>query len=129
MPLLFQPRQKSIVMCDFSGFVVPEMVKMRPVVVLAKHKHNSQLVTIVPLSTTEPDEIAAHHHEISVCPFPDKPKATRMWAKCDMVYTVSLHRLDRYKMKIPNGRKYIVPALADNDFLSIKRAVIVALGL
>lgn len=54
MALKFQPKEKTVVMCDFSGFKEPEMVKVRPVVVLAKHKHNARLVTIVPLSTTEP---------------------------------------------------------------------------
>jgi uncharacterized protein YifN (PemK superfamily) len=37
MPLKFQPKIGSVVMCDFEGYVVPEMIKVRPVVVLAKH--------------------------------------------------------------------------------------------
>jgi len=64
MPLKFQPKAGSVVICDFHGFVVPEMVKKRPVVIIAKHKHNSQLVTVVPLSTTQPKPVAPYHHKL-----------------------------------------------------------------
>ncbi|MDO9777465.1 type II toxin-antitoxin system PemK/MazF family toxin [Glaesserella parasuis] len=48
------------------------------------------------------------------------------WAKCDMVYTVSLSRLDRYKLK---KREYVVPVIDDEDFANIKKAVAKALKL
>ncbi|MFK5246002.1 type II toxin-antitoxin system PemK/MazF family toxin [Glaesserella parasuis] len=38
MALKYQPKEKAVVMCDFSGFIAPEMVKTRPVVVISKHK-------------------------------------------------------------------------------------------
>lgn len=126
MPLKFQPKPKSVVMCDFHGFVEPEMVKTRPVVVLARNKRNSQLVTVVPLSTTAPTVLEDHHHELSENPLPDKPNYVSCWAKCDMVVTVSLHRLDRYKM---GRRDYVVPVLKDADFAAIREGVIAALGL
>ena len=46
-------------MCDVSagGFKPPEMVKVRPVVVMAKPK--GQTVNVVPLSTTAPDPMEA----------------------------------------------------------------------
>lgn len=116
-------------MCDFRGFVIPEMVKTRPVVVLAKHKHNNKLLTIVPLSTTAPAHVAAHHHELCECPLPDEPAYTRVWAKCDMVYTVSLDRLDRYKMRTQGGRQYVIPTVTAGDFEEIRRAVVAALAL
>ena len=40
MALAFQPRPGTVVMCDFSGYVVPEMVKVRPVVVIARNRKN-----------------------------------------------------------------------------------------
>ncbi|HJW23477.1 MAG TPA: type II toxin-antitoxin system PemK/MazF family toxin [Rhodocyclaceae bacterium] len=126
MPLSFQPKAKSVVMCDFSGFVVPEMVKTRPVVVIAKHKRNPQLVTVVPLSTTVPTVLEDHHHELSKNPLPDKPHIT-CWAKCDMVATVSLQRLDRYR--IHGTRNYVVPVISEADFQAIRHGVIAALGL
>jgi uncharacterized protein YifN (PemK superfamily) len=125
MPLHFQPKPRSVVMCDFVGFIAPEMVKVRPVVILARHKHNRNLVTVVPLSTTEPTKIEDHHHELSTNPLPDKPH-TSCWAKCDMVATVSLVRLDRYHI----GRnQYVVPEVNDIDFVAIKEGVASALQL
>lgn len=125
MPLHFQPKPRSVVMCDFVGFIAPEMIKVRPVVILARHKHNRNLVTVVPLSTTEPTKIEDHHHELSTNPLPDKPH-TSCWAKCDMVATVSLVRLDRYHI----GRnQYVVPEVNAIDFVAIKAGVASALQL
>ena len=57
MALAFQPRPGTVVMCDFAGYVLPEMVKVRPVVVIARNRKNRQLVTVVPLSTTAPNNM------------------------------------------------------------------------
>ncbi|EOO2098321.1 type II toxin-antitoxin system PemK/MazF family toxin [Escherichia coli] len=54
MVLKYQPSVRSVLMCDFRGMVVPEIVKVRPVVVVSRNRHNNQLVTVVPISTTEP---------------------------------------------------------------------------
>ena len=43
MPLLYQPKEGSVLICDFRGYEVPEMVKIRPVVVIRKHRANSLL--------------------------------------------------------------------------------------
>jgi uncharacterized protein YifN (PemK superfamily) len=112
-------------MCDFAGNVVPEMVKVRPVVVIARNRKNRHLVTIVPLSTTAPTALEDHHHELAANPLPGKA-AVRCWAKCDMVATVSLARLDR--VKAPK-RQYVVPVLPASDFDAIRRAVATALDL
>jgi len=123
--LRFQPRPRAVVMCNFSGFVVPEMVKIRPVVVLAKNRENHKLVTVIPLSTTEPHKIESHHHELSVNPLPDNPHVS-CWAKCDMVYTVSIDRLDRYRL---GANHYVVPEISIEDFTEIRCGVVSALGL
>ena len=34
MTLKYQPKEKSVLMCDFSQFKSPEMTKVRPVVVI-----------------------------------------------------------------------------------------------
>lgn len=73
MPLKFQPRERSVIMCDFRGYEEPEMVKKRPVVVIARNRHNGKLVTVVPLSSTEPVPLADYHHKMSGNPLPDKP--------------------------------------------------------
>jgi len=123
--LRFQPRPRAVVMCDFSGFIVPEMVKIRPVVVLARNKENHQLVTVVPLSTTRPHKLSIHHHELSTNPLPDKPH-TPCWAKCDMVSTVSVMRLDRYRLGVNH---FVVPEVSPEDFKNIRAGVASALDL
>ena len=125
MPLAFQPRPGQVVMCDFAGYRVPEMIKVRPVVVIARNRGNRQLVTVVPLSTPAPAALEPHHHELSANPLPGKGTVT-CWAKCDMIATVSLARLDRYKAA---KRQYVVPTLLEADFEAIRQAVVSALGL
>jgi uncharacterized protein YifN (PemK superfamily) len=112
-------------MCDFAGYVVPEMVKIRPVVVLARNRKNRQLVTVVPLSTTAPTVLEDHHHELTANPPPGKA-GVRCWAKCDMVATVALARLDRYNV----GRgQFVAPVLPAADFDAIRLGVANALVL
>jgi len=125
MALLYQPRPGDVVMCDFHGYVVPEMVKRRPVVVLARNRQNRQLVTVVPLSTTQPNPLEPYHRQLAQSPLPSARGVT-CWAKCDMVATVSLSRLDRCKA----GRgKFVVPALPAADVAAIRLAVAIALGV
>lgn len=112
-------------MCDFRGYVVPEMVKVRPVIIVSRNRKNRELITVVPLSTTAPEYLEGHHHELSSNPLPGKEGVT-CWAKCDMIATVSLARLDRYKVA---RREYVAPSLAEADFEAIKKAIMSALGL
>ncbi len=123
--MLYQPRPGKVVICDYRGFVVPEMIKVRPVVVIARNRKNRRLVTVVPLSTTEPDSLEDYHHALANNPLPGR-EAIGCWAKCDMLTTVSLGRLERYKI----GRgQYAVPMLPADDFAAIRRAVAKALDL
>ena len=131
MPIPYQPKSRQIVMCDFRGFEQPEMVKKRPVVVLAPHKKNSKLVAVVPLSTTEPTEMEPHHHRLLHNPLPDAPNVP-VWAKCDMVAVVSIARLDliRTGRRLPDGRReYLQSKLGQDQFDAIRRGVAHALGL
>lgn len=125
MVLAFQPRPAQVVMCDFAGYVVPEMVKVRPVVVIARNRSNRRLVTVVPLSTTPPVAPDARHPALSANPLPGRERIA-CWAKCDMVATVSVARLDRYRTE---RRRYVTPSLPASDFQAIKRAVASSLGL
>lgn len=119
--LKYQPSVRSVLMCDFRGMVVPEIVKVRPVVVVSRNRHNNQLVTVVPISTTEPIPRRDCHHELSENPIPGNEHIT-CWVKCDMLMTVSLSRLDRIKTRTWEGRNYIVPMIAEDEFENIKRA-------
>ncbi|WP_426150592.1 type II toxin-antitoxin system PemK/MazF family toxin [Pseudomonas sp. DC3000-4b1] len=128
MSLKFQPKEACVVMCDFVGFVAPEMIKKRPVVVLKKHRHSARLVTVVPLSTTRPDQLLAHHVELP-CYLPGD--AGTCWAKCDMVYTVSLERQELFKVRSRHGsgREYKVIPMKAEHFEAVRAAVRAGLGL
>ncbi|TNG94028.1 hypothetical protein FHQ28_05440 [Pasteurellaceae bacterium USgator11] len=125
MALKYQPKEKAVLMCDFSDFSAPEMTKIRPVIVVAKHKKNRELVTVIPLSTTEPTPLAPYHYAMPNNPLPDKPHI-QCWAKCDMIYTVCLARLDRYKI---GKREYVVPMIDNHDFANIQHCIAHALNL
>lgn len=98
MPITFHPKAGMVLICDFAGFKVPEMVKARPVVVISpNHLVRPGLVTVVPLSTTLPNPIEPHHVQLKGSPIPGKA-AGDVWAKCDMISCVSLGRMDRIKV-------------------------------
>lgn len=130
MALSFPPRLGAVVQCDFFGMIAPEMVKKRDVVVIARNKRNNQLVTVIPLSTTEPVELESHHHALESNPRPDGDKALKVWAKCDMIYTVSLARLDMYYTHSRRGgRQSVTRQVSRVDLLAIRMAVASALNL
>jgi len=64
MALLYQPKEGSVLICDFRGYEVPEIIKIRPVIVIRKHRTNKLLVTVVPLSTTAPQTVLDHHCQL-----------------------------------------------------------------
>lgn len=84
------------------------MVKMRDVVVLSQHKQNSRLVTVVPLSASAPDRPQPYHHELPKDPRPDGDCMHPIWAKGDMVYTVSLERLEMHYTRTRRGGRQTV---------------------
>lgn len=128
MGLKFQPSVRSVLMCDFRGLVVPEIVKIRPVIVVARNRYNNQLVTVVPVSTTAPALARDCHHELTVNPIPGNEHISS-WVKCDMVMTVSLARLDRIKTKTWEGRSYVVPQITAEEFECVKRAILHGIGM
>lgn len=101
MPLLKPPNVGAVVLCMFPDeLMVPEMIKTRPVVVISPRiPGRYDLTTIIPLSTTEPNPFLPHHCEIPIRLMPKslQSEATHVWAKCDMLYTFSITRLDRFK--------------------------------
>jgi mRNA interferase MazF len=92
VPIPFMPADGMMLLCDFStGFRPPEMVKMRPVVVLSHRTRNAQTSVVVPTSTVPPKRASA------ICilldpsrhPFLDRTS----YAKCEMITSVSRRRL------------------------------------
>ena len=135
MALTYHPQAGEIVLCDYStGFAPPEMVKRRPVVIISpRFRNRHSLVTVVPLSTTPPAPLEAHHCAIALTnPLPHRFDAPAMWAKCDMLATVALSRLDRFRAgRAPTGgaRVYISGQVSPQQFTATRRSVLHALGL
>ena len=133
MAIQFNPEQGTILVCDFSGFVAPEMVKRRPVVVLSPRlRKRDGLCTIVPLSTTTPREVAAYHFKLHVTPvLPEPYNAEYHWVKADMVYTVSFDRLMLMSSgKDASGKRiYDVRVIDKADLMKIQQCLLHGLGL
>lgn len=130
MALSFQPKARSVVYCDFSGNIAPEMTKRRPVVVLRAHKRSPKLVTVVPLSTTRPVPVEDWHCLLRQSPLPDAD-AKEVWAKCDMISVVCTERLDLIHTGrfLPNGkRECMLPKIGIEQFDAIRRGVASVLG-
>lgn len=115
-----------ILVCNFSGYVEPEMVKSRRVVVVAPKRARVRLrdltTVIVPLSEREPLAMLPWHHRIASGKY---QTVKTSWAKGDLVSHVSVARLDR----IYHDGKRIVPVVDSRDLTAIRRAVAAAIGL
>jgi uncharacterized protein YifN (PemK superfamily) len=115
-----------IVICDFSGYVLPEIGKTRRVVVVSPKRLFQSLqdvtVIVVPLSEIEPRPLNAWHHAI---PGGRYRGVGTCWAKGDMVAHVSLARLSR----IFYARDRIVPVVRDDDLRAIRQAAAAAIGI
>ena len=130
--LNFHPKKGTVLCCDFStGFSPPEMVKVRPVVVVSpKLAGRPDLCTVVPISSVEPVPTLLYHHKMDPNSLTAKLQGTECWAKCDMLYTVGLHRLDRIKeIGVGGKRIYVTGTVTDLDMKSIEIAILNGLGL
>ena len=127
MPLSFHPSPGTVVICDFAtGFRAPEMVKVRPVVVVSPRRRSGQVVTIVPLSTTPPLLPESWHRRL--CPASYPPARMAVWAKCDMLTTVALSRLDRVKLRLDGRLSYVTFQVVAEDLDAIRAGILAALG-
>ena len=121
-----------VLICDFSGFRAPEMVKRRPVVVVGEEVVGRQgTCLIVPLSTTEPSPVTGFHVQLDPLSLPSRFRSKPNWVKADMITSVACDRLDR----IMNGkdnfgkRQYVTHSVTPNDLLRIRRAILVGLHI
>ncbi|MDE2597017.1 MAG: type II toxin-antitoxin system PemK/MazF family toxin [Sphingomonadales bacterium] len=134
MPLLYHPRPGEIVLCNYgTGFVPPEMVKVRPVVVVSPRlRRRGDLVAVIPLSTTAPNPPELYHCSLTLAqPLPHPFTAVDVWAKCDMVATVALSRLDRFRdgRNPQGGRKFMTGMLTGEQLAQVRRSLLHGLGL
>ena len=124
MALNFHPGYGKLLYCDFGHQTEPEMVKVRPVVVVSR-SHN-KLCTVVPLSGTEPDPVKAWHYKMNRLKLPQRMHGNEWWAKCDCLTTVAFFRLDRcFVGKCPHTGKrlYDAPTITSEDLEGIKTAI------
>lgn len=129
MPILFRPKRGQILICDFdTGFRPPEMIKVRPVVVVSPRRRTGPgLCTVVPLSSAKPEPPEPYHHPLSPLAYP--PARGPMWAKCDMLATVSCARLDRVMVRLPCGkREYRALEMPEADMAAIEVCLRIAPG-
>ncbi len=122
MALQYHPCFGEILYCDFSHQKEPEMVKVRPVIVVSR-KHKS-LCTVIPLSGTRPEPFEKWNCQIINVPafLPQND----WWAKCDCITTVALVRLDRAQAgKCPNtGKRLFATQVASAvDIAAIRKAI------
>jgi mRNA interferase MazF len=135
MAIREHPAMGTILLCDFGcGFVPPEMVKRRPVIVVSpKIAARPNLCTIVPLSTEPPRKQMPYHVELPDIrpPLPAPWDKGPNWVKGDMIYSVSFERLDLIRMgKTADGTRLYRYALLDTAQLRAVRACVLnALGL
>lgn len=131
MALPYFPRRGEVLVCDFdTGFQPPEMVKKRPVVVVSrKDSHNRKLCTVVPFSTTAPNPVHNWHHPLPHVQVPGLQAMNTMWAKCDMVVTVSFDRLNKPYVKTRHGRSFRELVLDNADMLAIDNCLRTYLSL
>ena len=95
----FYPKTGHVLICNFdTGFVPPEMVKRRPIVVISKTEtHSRRLCTVVPLSKTIQKIIKPWQVALKIDSISSSSDIETIWAKCDMIYTVSFDRLEILK--------------------------------
>ena len=132
MPIKYNPHKGQVLMCDFSeGFKEPEMVKQRAVIVF-KSSGRSRLVTVVPLSSVEPNPKQNYHMLVPNMELPNTTwfKNRDSWLKGDMIYTVSWHRLSLVRMGKKNGkRQYYTGCMSIKALKELDKCVLNGIGL
>ena len=132
MPILYTPFVGQILTCDFSDFKAPEMVKKRPVIVLATRHKSESLVTVICLSTKEPTPFKNHHLKLDQSLFPKHKlfDGKESWLKGDMIYTVGFHRLEQIKLGFSHGkRSYFKTRLPQQTMKAVQSCVLHGLNL
>ncbi len=133
MTVVLHPAPGTIVRVDLSeGFRPPEMVGRRPCIVLSPPLTGRQhLCAIVPLSTTPPKKVCAHHMQITLNPpLPDPYTSPVAWVKGDMVLTVAFHRLRLlFAGKCQGQRVYDVRVIDAATLEAVRNCVRAGLGL
>ncbi|MDX2112821.1 MAG: type II toxin-antitoxin system PemK/MazF family toxin [Alphaproteobacteria bacterium] len=110
-----------VLICDFNtGFIPPEMVKKRRVIVISPYQQNKRgICTVVPISTRVPEYIEDFHSRIPAAKYRFLSQQDDSWVKADMIYTVALKRLDRIRV----GEAFLTPSISADDFNLVCQSV------
>jgi mRNA interferase MazF len=126
MPLSFYPRAGQILICDFSGFKEPEMVKTRPVIIVSPRlPGRSHLVSVVPISTTQSTPDRPYVVRLSKNYHPEEADDLPCWAKCDMLMNIGIWRLEGFKV---GRRKWENPQATGDDLKAVRQGVLAGLN-
>ena len=125
MSLPYLPHQGEILICDFDDSAIgAEMIKRRPVVVVSRHEaHRSKLCTVIALSTTPPNPVESWHHSMPHLRVSGWSAENGVWAKCNMISTISLERLNKPYIRHRSGRKYIAHSLDEADLAAVLKCI------
>ena len=127
MGLQFYPRMGQVLVGDFSDLREPEINKIRPIIVVSPRlPHRSELVAVVPISTTPPRHNLPFVYKLSKNYHPNEDDNLECWAKCDLVMNIAMRRLNGFKV---GRRKYELPKLSGEDLEGVRHAVMCGLGL
>ena len=105
------------------------MVKAgRPVIVL---RSNGGLATIVACSTVMPELVCDHHYKLprECMPKSDHFFGKDTWVKGDMIYTVSLKRLELVRLGKSTDRNYFTAKLGREHMNKIRACVLHGVGM
>jgi mRNA interferase MazF len=125
MAINFYPTAGMVLICDFRDTVWPEICKIRPVVIVsASHLRRARLATVVPLSTTRPQPICAYHFLLRNRPYVSAHD--EVWAKCDLVTSVSHSRLTRVRL---SPERFVIGTVSDEELKLIRIAAALSFGI
>lgn len=127
MALNFYPKAGQIFVGNFSDLKIPEMTKIRPVIVVSPRlPYRSELAAVVPISLTPPKHELPFCYRLSKNYHPDEADDLPCWAKADMVMNIATRRLSAFKV---GRRLYAYPTLTPEDLAAVRHAVLCGLGL
>jgi uncharacterized protein YifN (PemK superfamily) len=134
MPLLYHPNVGDVLICEFPACLrAPEMIKKRPAIVVTReHSGRARLCTVVPLSTTTPDVPRPYHVRIGEENLPKSLRSQHHWAKCDMLYTFCIDRLDRVRAgrdRRTGRRVYESGRISIDEIARIRAAILYTLSI
>ena len=121
--LTSNPKEGCVLICDaFASSRVPDMCKVRPVVVLSPpaRAKEDRVLYVVPLSTAAPRRVRKFHHRLNPKSLPLKLRNKDTWAKCDWACQVALNSLHPVRTGSFHCSSYTV---LDEDLAAILKAV------